>query len=191
MAATGPPTFIRCRNAAATRAGILAAARLRFAQEGYDGASLRDIASDAGVDAALVSRYFGSKEDLFLEVLHGGGTPDELWQGDPADFGRRVARMLVVEPADNAKLDKLLIILRSASSPKAADAIRRHGLETFYGPFEAWLGGPDAAVRARAAASVIMGFAVSRAIDDTYGLDEGELDKLCARLADMLQRAID
>lgn len=55
----------RPRNAAKTRADILAAARRRFATDGYEPTTLRAIAADVGVDAALVSRYFGSKEDLF------------------------------------------------------------------------------------------------------------------------------
>lgn len=58
--ATGRP-----RNAAQTRADILAAARRRFATEGFERTTLRAIAADVGVDAALVIRYFGSKQDLF------------------------------------------------------------------------------------------------------------------------------
>ena len=52
-----------------TRAAILAAARTRFASEGYGGATIRSIATDAGVDAALVHHYFGTKDDLFLAAL--------------------------------------------------------------------------------------------------------------------------
>ena len=48
-----------------TRAAILTAARERFLAVGYDAASLRTIATDAGVDVALVSYYFGSKRGLF------------------------------------------------------------------------------------------------------------------------------
>lgn len=55
----------RPRNAAQTRSDILAAARRRFADEGYDRTTLRAIAGDVGVDAALVIRYFGSKQELF------------------------------------------------------------------------------------------------------------------------------
>ena len=51
------------------RAAILAAARELFAQAGYDGTSLRRIATEAGVDVALISHYFGNKEGLFLESL--------------------------------------------------------------------------------------------------------------------------
>ena len=56
----------RKRNAEATRAAILEAAKAHFALLGYDVAVLRDIARDAGVDVALVKRYFGGKEALFL-----------------------------------------------------------------------------------------------------------------------------
>ena len=65
---TTPPAPRR-RNAAATREAILASARLAFAQSGYDGAGVREIAAGAGVTAILVNRYFGSKENLFAEVI--------------------------------------------------------------------------------------------------------------------------
>ena len=55
----------RPRDAAQTRADILAAARRRFAAEGFERTTLRAIAADVGVDAVLVIRYFGSKQDLF------------------------------------------------------------------------------------------------------------------------------
>jgi AcrR family transcriptional regulator len=55
----------RPRDAGQTRADILAAARRRFATEGFERTTLRAIAADVGVDAALVIRYFGSKQDLF------------------------------------------------------------------------------------------------------------------------------
>ena len=60
------------KSAAATREKLLASARQRFLRESYDNVGLRDIAADAGVDVALVGRYFGSKEQLFTEVLRGG-----------------------------------------------------------------------------------------------------------------------
>lgn len=184
------PASQRTRNAAATRAAILEAACSRFALEGYDGASLRDLASDAGVDAALVCRYFGSKEDLFAEVLASCAPPNDLLEGDIAQFGERVARMLVTEPRNHSKLDHLLIILRSASSPRAAEIIRRNSRESFYGPLEAWIGEPDAAVKARAVAGVLMGFAVARAVDEDYMLAAADREKLLVRVAGLLQAAI-
>lgn len=51
------------------RDDILAAARVLFAERGYDGASTRAIASAAAVDPALINHYFGGKEGLFQAVM--------------------------------------------------------------------------------------------------------------------------
>ena len=52
----------------ATRAAILEAAKKLFAAKGFDAATVRDICTEAGVNIALVSRYFGSKSGLYAEV---------------------------------------------------------------------------------------------------------------------------
>jgi AcrR family transcriptional regulator len=56
-------------GAAATREAILAAARELFAAHGVDGVSVRDIAAAAGVNHALVHRYFGAKSDMVAAIL--------------------------------------------------------------------------------------------------------------------------
>ncbi len=53
------------RSSEQTKAVILAAARERFAADGYDRATIRHIAADAAIDPSMVMRYFGSKERLF------------------------------------------------------------------------------------------------------------------------------
>src|SRR5215472_8316173 len=55
----------KARRGDATRASILTAARERFAADGYERATIRAIAGDAGIDPALVMRYYGNKEGLF------------------------------------------------------------------------------------------------------------------------------
>ena len=111
------PAPSRTRNAAATRQAILDAAHNRFAKEGYDGASLREIAADAKVDAALVSRYFGSKEELFVEVLNCAPDASDLFEGTLSDFGTRVATKILDDRDVDQGVEYLLIMLRSASSP--------------------------------------------------------------------------
>lgn len=56
-------------KSARTRETILQAARHRFAEAGYEQTTLRDIAADAGIDHALINRYFGSKEGLFARTV--------------------------------------------------------------------------------------------------------------------------
>lgn len=52
-----------------TKERILGAAESLFAQRGFDGASLRQLTSDAGVNLAAVNYHFGSKEKLVEEVF--------------------------------------------------------------------------------------------------------------------------
>lgn len=65
----GVNTKAKLRDADRSRAAILGAAERLFAGRGFDGASLADIAADAGVSRATPSYFFGSKEELYLAVL--------------------------------------------------------------------------------------------------------------------------
>ena len=181
----------RPRNAEATRAAILEAARERFARESYDDVGMRDIARDVGVDAALVSRYFGSKEDLFTTVLDSCENGADLMRGDRATFGRRIAHEAIFEAKSESKLKGLLILLRSVGSTKAMELVQRTGNERFFNPFAEWVGGPDAAVRARLAAAFVMGMAVSREITGGFGLKPSECRLMADKMATILQDIID
>jgi AcrR family transcriptional regulator len=55
----------RDRRSETTKAAIMMAAREEFAAKGYQAATIRAIAANAGIDPALVIRYFGNKQDLF------------------------------------------------------------------------------------------------------------------------------
>ncbi len=180
----------RPRNAAATRQAILDAASRRFTAESYDQVGMRDIAKDVGVDPALISRYFGSKEDLFRNVIDGCGAGSDITEGDRATFGERMAHELVYGERKESKLAWLLLMLRSASSPKATEVIHRASSEAFLEPFTEWMGGEDAAIRVRIAAGLMMGLSVSR---DLSGLNmtPAECERLKGRIARMLQTLVD
>ncbi|MEU4163237.1 TetR family transcriptional regulator [Actinoplanes sp. NPDC026670] len=79
-----------------TREAILSAARSAFAEKGYDGASIRAIATGAGVDPALVHHYFGTKDKLFLETMNSPIDPvdiiNEATDGDREEIGVRFVR---------------------------------------------------------------------------------------------------
>ena len=186
--------FVACqrpRNAAATRGAILDAASRRFTAESYDQVGMRDIAKDVGVDPALISRYFGSKEDLFRNVIDGCGSGEDLMTGDRATFGERMAQDLVYGPRKDEKWAWLLIMLRSSSSPKALEVIQRASREGFYQPFVEWIGGEHAAVRVRLAAGLMMGLSVSRDLAHGLELTPDECELLRERIAVMLQDLID
>jgi AcrR family transcriptional regulator len=82
-----------------TREAILAAAREAFADRGFDGASIRAIATAAGVDPALVHHYFGTKDQLFLEAMRvpvdPGSVLTEVLSGGRDGVGERVVRVLL------------------------------------------------------------------------------------------------
>ncbi|MGC9669792.1 TetR family transcriptional regulator [Planosporangium sp. 12N6] len=100
-----------------TREAILAAARDAFADKGYDGASIRTIATGAGVDPALVHHYFGTKDKLFLASMHVPFDPDDLVPellAAPRDqTGDRVVH-LVLRLWDSASGASALALLRSS-----------------------------------------------------------------------------
>jgi AcrR family transcriptional regulator len=79
-----------------TREAIMLAARKAFADKGFDGASIRAIATSAGVDPALVHHYFGSKEQLFLETLNVPVNPEDflpkVFEGGVEGVGERLVR---------------------------------------------------------------------------------------------------
>src|ERR1700733_5391866 len=66
---TAPVRTGRTRNAAASREALLASARTLFSERGFDNTTVRDIGDDAGVDPALIARYFGSKVNLYLATV--------------------------------------------------------------------------------------------------------------------------
>src|SRR5580765_898719 len=82
-----------------TRDAIAQAARRQFAELGYDRATLRGIAGEAGVDAALVVQFYGSKDALFREVMPLPPTVAAamagLADGPTATVGRRLAEVIV------------------------------------------------------------------------------------------------
>ncbi|MFE4195852.1 TetR family transcriptional regulator [Paenarthrobacter sp. NPDC056912] len=121
------------RDADVTRRALVRAARRRFATEGYRATTVRHIAADAGVNVALINRYFGSKEGLFEACMN--RTVDELdprIRTRPASVDDVIARLLThVVEAPNADDPLQLLLLLRSSGDENADRIRRRTLESF------------------------------------------------------------
>lgn len=125
-----------------TREAILAAARTRFGDLGYDGATIRGIAADAGVDAALVHHFFGTKERLFVAAMRLPLVPGEIVAGALAPGAREPGRSLgehllrtVLGAWDVAEMRATFLgLLRSAvSSERAAGMLREFATEAILG----------------------------------------------------------
>ncbi len=123
----------RTRNAERTRSKLLAAGRARFAAEGYQTATAKAIADDAGVNASLVNRYFGSKQGLFEACLG----EIEAFMHDilgglvsPESVATMLARTTAPKPGADAetRAAALTLLLRS-SGDADADGMRVRLLE--------------------------------------------------------------
>ena len=152
----------RKRDAAATREAILEAATRRFATQGYERAGAREIATDAGVTAALVNRYFGSKEGLFAEVIERAFDIQHLLQGQRGDLADHLARVMVYgqEGASDRMRTPLLLLLHSATEPAAVKLFRRDLNRAALPLLAEQIGGDDAVVRAAMVIALLTGFAI-------------------------------
>jgi AcrR family transcriptional regulator len=178
---------VKCRNAVATREAILEAARNHFLRHGYDNAGLRAIAGDAGIDAALISRYFGSKKQLFAEVLE--STREEstdILIGEKTTCGKRIADKVLGSSCTTANKTAFIgLMTNSSTSPEASALVHKHIEKYFMKPFAEWLGGPNAKDTAWLMVSMLMGVVIMNTIKPdkkNSGVD---------RLAVMLQAIID
>lgn len=138
---------IRRRDAARTRERILAAAQEVFSTRDYTQARISDIAAEAGVNQALVVRYFGSKDQLFetaLAALLEDNSVDETRSRE--DFGKTIVRRLIGE--DGNARDPLPMVIHGVSDPTAQAIARRLMMEQILRPLARWLGGEAAEARA-------------------------------------------
>ena len=159
-AAARPP-----RNAGDTRARILAAARVRFSLDAYENVGTRDIAADAGVDAALVHRYFGGKEKLFDEAIHDAFAIKDHFDGlDMAQFGQVITTLVMdgSEERREARFDALGILLRACGSPATQERVSDRFHAEFVLPLARLLRGRDAELRAALIASYLIGLATMK-----------------------------
>ena len=107
-----------------TKAALLDAARKVFSEQGYDGATVRAIATKAGVDAAMVNHWFGSKEGLFVKaVLQLPFDPadllNRLTDGPAEELGARLVRTFLTT-WDSTGGGHFTALVRSVSSHEQA-----------------------------------------------------------------------
>ncbi|NOX52694.1 MAG: TetR/AcrR family transcriptional regulator [Gammaproteobacteria bacterium] len=161
--ASDTPT--RKRDAEATRAAMLEAAKAQFAQLGYDRTTLRGIAALAGADVALIKRYFGGKEALFTSALEASFRDDFTSEWDHRTLPQELATMMADNLyRDEERIHRFQFLLRAATSPTTAPLLNVAIQERFLGPIRNWLGSDDAAARARVLAAVVIGLLVERLI---------------------------
>lgn len=174
------------------RERIVAAAADEFSERGYDGATMRGIATRAEVDPALVHHYFGSKADLFGATVSAPMRPDlelpKILAGPREEVGASIVRYLLTALDDATTRKRAVMLVRAGignklTSPLFATVLQREVLNTMVTTIE----GPDAEVRASLVASQIAGLIVGRYILQLPGLATADVDTLVARVGPVLQ----
>jgi AcrR family transcriptional regulator len=181
-------------GASGTRQAILDAARARFAKDGYALTTIRGIAADAGVDAALVMQFFGSKDELFATVMsitpHAVARITAAFDGPLDSLGERLTRAyLDVWEGDPEDSESLLAVLRRAvASEQAAAQLRdlvQVRLTASISPRLA--DDPGMLARLAVASSMLIGVIVGRRIIRIPSLASEGSEALIARLAPAVQ----
>ena len=184
-----------------TREAILAAARARFGDLGYDRATIRGIAADAGVDAALVHHFYGTKEQLFVAAMRLPVSPGDVIQAALAaaqDSGGSVGEHMlrtVLGVWDVAEVRAMFLgLLRSATTSEQATAMLREFvtdaiLSRLAEVAETLAPGADYAdYRAALVASQVLGLALTRYVLGLDALKRASHEDLVAAIGPTLDR---
>ena len=174
-----------------SRGAILDAARRWFAQAGYEGASIRAIAADAGVDPAVVLHFFGSKDGLFTAAVGWPFDPatitTQLAADGPDGLAPRLARVFLGFWEDPRTRAPLLALLRSAMTHEpSATLLREFVVREMFAPIAGLVGGPDPRLRLELAAAHLVGVAVLRYALGVEPVASAGVDELVRQLTPSL-----
>jgi len=183
----------RRRGPTTTREAILAAAARRFAAAGYDRASLRSIATEAGVDQKLIAHYFGSKQQLFVAAI---GFPLDPAQILPTvldapreDLQARLTELLALVLGEPAVRERMTGIVRgAASSEEMARMIREFLARAVFEPLAAAIGGDEPLLRANLVGSQVVGLLMARNVVAIEPLASTPARRVAEAVAPTLER---
>jgi AcrR family transcriptional regulator len=157
----------RRRGPSGTREAIAAAAARRFAAVGYDRASLRSIAAEAGVDQKLIAHFFGSKQQLFVAAVGLPLNPAEVvpavLAGGRDGLADRIAAFLATLLEQPELHQRLTGVIRAAASePDVARMMREFLTREVFVPLAQSLDSDHARLRANLVGSQIVGLVMAR-----------------------------
>jgi len=175
-----------------TRGAILASARSQFAAQGFDGTSLRSIAREAGVDASLISHYFGDKAQLLVATMDLPVNPLEKLAGVVAGgvdgMAERLLRTFLSAWDPHREVFSAMVRTQlSSADAQMPMLIRDVVAHTLADALE----GDDRDLRATLVGSQLFGMAVARYVLELEPLAHTRIDEVVRRYAPSLQRLMD
>ena len=175
-----------------TRAAILGTARTSFADKGFAGTTIRGVAAAAGVDAALVHHYFGTKDDLFVAALELPVDPREAIApalvGGPDGAGERVLRVFVAVWDDPANTPVFVALARTLLDPSSSHLLRDGFLPVVLQPVGRALALDRPDFRMSLVASQMLGIILGRYVLALEPLASLPADAVVATYAPTIQR---
>ncbi|MDM0004992.1 TetR family transcriptional regulator [Variovorax sp. J22G73] len=187
---------VASRNATETRGRILEAARACFSRRSYENVGVREIGRAAGVDAALVNRYFGNKEMLFAEVVQGAFRVEEHLPESLDTLGEFLVKGVMAEGSANDEgstddgFNALRLLILAAASPETAATVSAQFHAEFVAPLAKKLRGRDAELRAALIGSYVIGLATMRHLLDSPTLADASQRKLAALAGEAIQACV-
>jgi AcrR family transcriptional regulator len=176
----------KARKSDRTRAAILDAAQKLFAQHGHDRTTVRDIAAKASIDPALVIRYFGSKDELFVRAAAFDLRMPDLSKVKRSQIGDTLIRRFL-ELGEG--FTGMTVLLRSAASNDYAASRVRELFAAQVLPAFARVGSrADAAERAGLVASQLLGLALCRYILKIPPVAEMSAQEIVKHIGPTIQR---
>ncbi|MFF1450484.1 TetR family transcriptional regulator [Streptomyces sp. NPDC058274] len=174
------------RDAEATKAAILRAARHLLARHPHADITLKAIADRAGVSAPLVLKYFGNKDTLFARVMSFELDVTALLDAPLDELGRHMVRHLLVSQRDQGA-DPILRIVFAPLHGEQGDILRTNFRTQVSERLAERLTGPDAGLRAELAVSTLLGLGVMYGIARGTHLRGAEVEDIVERYAPAVQ----
>ncbi|WP_395727223.1 TetR family transcriptional regulator [Nakamurella sp.] len=180
-------------GASSTRSQVLAAARRAFTDRGYAGASIRQVATDAGVDTGMIRHWFGDKAGLFRAAMEPTVDPDQLLagvlDGGPEGLGERLLRRMLGEWDVVGMPSPMIILVRSAVSHEESTVLLRTFVtDQILRRLSGVLGEHDGPLRAALVGSQMIGLVMARYIVRVEPLASATVDQVVVAVAPTLQR---
>ncbi|MGW7537490.1 TetR/AcrR family transcriptional regulator [Amycolatopsis sp. NPDC054798] len=177
-----------------TREAILTAARDLFGRHGYEGATIRAIAAEAGVNPALVHHFFGSKDQVFATALHLPADPGvvvaAILDGPRPEVGERLVRLFLTLWETPQSRDAFFGLLRSVSTTEqAADMLRGFIQGALLDKIADALDLPP--LRVTGIAAQLVGLAMVRYVVQVEPLAGASHDEVLALIAPAVQQYVD
>lgn len=184
------PSPVRRRNAEDSRQRLLEAADQLFSDKGYDRTTVREIGHRAGVDPAMIARYFGGKAALYLASVRRDADPGDP---QPLDLSSEPSLYTILERVGRRPTPTLYAAVQPHEDPELQSAAMAMLHQRIVGPAAdkaRTAGSDDAQLRAEIVTAALAGVVLSRTVRAFDTLADAPSDELAPLVAQLLSSLI-